>query len=66
MGPTAVQFQGYIAPHIQWNHIDGPLLHVTDASLYWLRWRDRIALALGLLTVNELNALVVCKLRRQL
>lgn len=63
---TGVQFQGYIAAHVQWNHVDGPLLHATDASLYWLRWRDRIALALGLLTVNELNALVVCKLRRQL
>lgn len=61
-----VSVQDPIEPDIQWNHVDGPLLHTSDASLYWLRWRDRVALALGLLTVNELNALVVSKLRRQL
>ena len=65
-GQPSVQFQGRIAPEIQWKHVDGPLLHASNASLYWLRWRDRVALALGLMTVTELNALVVIGLRRQL
>ena len=66
MHDHAIYVEGRIEPEIRWSHIDGPLLFTSDASCYWLRWRDRIALALGLLTVAELDALVVQKFRRQL
>lgn len=42
-------------PEIQWNHIDGPLLHLCDGQLHWLTWMERIKLRLGLITVNDLD-----------
>lgn len=42
-------------PTVQWNHIDGPLMHRRDASLYWLRWRDRIMFRLGRWSLREIE-----------
>lgn len=30
-------------PHIQWNHIDGPLLHMRTGELHWLTVSERVA-----------------------
>ena len=39
-------------PHIQWNHIDGPLM--TWAGLmHWLTWRERFSLWIGSRTIDE-------------
>jgi hypothetical protein len=35
-------------PDIQWNHIDGPLLHFRNGELHWLTWRERFRCWLGL------------------
>lgn len=36
-------------PHIQWNHIDGPLMHWAG-RLHWLTWAERILLRLRMTT----------------
>lgn len=33
-------------PHIQLNHVDGPMLCMRDGRVHWLTWRERIALFL--------------------
>ena len=43
------------APHVQWNHLDGPLMTLSDGRLHWLTWRERIALWLGWTTVERVN-----------
>ena len=42
-------------PEIQWNHVDGPVLHTRLATLHWLTWKDRLLLALKKTTVEELE-----------
>ncbi len=42
-------------PSIQWNHIDGPLLHLRDGRLHWLTLWERIRLRLGLDTALTLE-----------
>lgn len=33
--------------HVNFNHIDGPLIVYNNGSLYWLNYRERIMVALG-------------------
>lgn len=40
-------------PHVQWNHIDGPLM-TWAGHLYWLTWGERIRIALWLTTVDKI------------
>lgn len=43
-------------PHIQFEHVDGPMLHCRDGSVHFLTWRERIALKFGMITLEELDA----------
>lgn len=38
-------------PYVQWNHVDGPLLH-WRGQVHWLTVLERILLFLGFTTVN--------------
>jgi hypothetical protein len=40
------------APHVQWNHIDGPLM-IWCGELHWLTWRERLCIALGIATERD-------------
>lgn len=42
-------------PEIVWNHIDGPLLYCRNGALYWLTWRDRLRMWLGLDDIYSLE-----------
>lgn len=44
------------APHIQWSHVDGPLLVCTDGTPHWLTLWERFQLWVGLTTVELLDA----------
>lgn len=33
---VAVEFNPDSVPSIQWNHIDGPLLHMRSGEIHWL------------------------------
>jgi hypothetical protein len=50
-----VSFAGEIEPDIQWNHIDGPLLHLSTAGLVWITWWDRFLLSIGLVSIDHLD-----------
>lgn len=39
-------------PHIQWNHIDGPLM-TWAGRMHWLTWRERFWLWAGRRTIDE-------------
>lgn len=41
---TMIGWHESAMPHIQWNHIDGPLLHMRTGEIHWLTWRERFAL----------------------
>ena len=43
-------------PHVQWNHIDGPLMSWAGL-LHWLTWREQISIFLKRRTVDD----VACK-----
>jgi hypothetical protein len=43
-------------PHIQWNHIDGPLLCCRDGTLHWLTMAERLWMRLGLTTLEQLDS----------
>ena len=34
-------------PHIQWNHVDGPLLVMSDGAMHWLTWLERLCVLIG-------------------
>lgn len=38
-------------PHINWKHIDGPLM-TWAGQMHWLTWRQRFALWLGRATIQ--------------
>ena len=38
-------------PHIQWNHVDGPLLVMSDGAMHWLTWLERLCVLIGWLFV---------------
>jgi hypothetical protein len=42
-------------PHIQWNHIDGPLLIQCDGQPHWLSWRERFLLRFGFTDAKHLD-----------
>lgn len=42
-------------PSIQWNHIDGPLLHCLDGSMHWLTLREKVLLRWKKITIGDLN-----------
>lgn len=43
-------------PHIQWNHVDGPMLHTSTANCHWLTLWERLMMKAGLMTIEELDA----------
>jgi hypothetical protein len=44
-----------LQPHINWKHIDGPLLHTSDAGLHWLTLWERMCLWLGLTDITTID-----------
>ena len=44
---AGISFQPAPEPHIQWGHVDGPLLVFRDGQLHWLTLWERIAVWLG-------------------
>ena len=40
---------------INWKHIDGPLMYLTNGQLHWLTWRERIQLFFGWIDIHELD-----------
>lgn len=42
-------------PFIQWDHIDGPLLHCRNGSLHWLTKVERLWLRMGFTNINQLD-----------
>lgn len=44
---VSVEFNPDDVPSIQWNHIDGPLLHLRSGELHWLTWWERVRVWLG-------------------
>lgn len=48
-GPNAV-------PHLQRNHVDGPLLVCRDGTLHWLTGAERLWLRLGFTSITKLDA----------
>ena len=43
-------------PHIEWGHVDGPLLICRDGTPHWLTRAERLWLRLGLTTIEQLDA----------
>jgi hypothetical protein len=57
--PTGSGYYGYIAdarPDINWNHIDGPLLHFRNGEMHWLTLRERFRCWIGLDDALSLEA----------
>lgn len=44
-----------LEPWVQWNHIDGPLLHRRDGTLKWLTWRERLMHWIGVWSLRDLE-----------
>lgn len=42
-------------PHIQWNHIDGPLLNCRDDTMHWLTKAEQLWLKMGFTNINKLD-----------
>lgn len=40
---------------VNWKHIDGPLLYLTNGQLHWLTYWERIQLFFGRTDVHELD-----------
>lgn len=40
-------------PSVQWNHIDGPLLHWAG-HMHWMTWRERFSIFFGLRTIDQI------------
>lgn len=45
-------------PHIQWNHVDGPLFTSSRGFVHWLTFWERVKLKLGYLTLWQLDCRV--------
>lgn len=56
---TAGGFVGYPATFqpatINWKHIDGPLMHLSNGQLHWLTYWERIQLLFGSIDIHELD-----------
>lgn len=55
LGELGIKFETNIEPHIQWNHVDGPLLHLSTAGVVWLSYKERFLLWISHITIDELN-----------
>lgn len=42
-------------PHIVWEHVDGPMLCCHDGAVHWLTLYERLILAIGTTTLEELD-----------
>lgn len=45
---VAVEFNPDSVPSIQWNHIDGPLLHMRSGEIHWLTIWERLRMWLAM------------------
>lgn len=55
-GTGWVGYQASFRPaEINWKHIDGPLLYLTDGQLHWLTLWERFQLFCGRTDVHELD-----------
>lgn len=52
---VGVEFKPDAEPYVQWNHIDGPLLHLRCATLHWLTLWERLRMWAGLEDVYSLE-----------
>lgn len=50
-----------VQPHINWSHIDGPLLYRSDGQLHWLTWGERFRLSFGLANIYDINTSLVAR-----
>lgn len=49
-------------PHIQLNHVDGPMLVRSDSSVHWLTLRERLALRFGRFKLDAYAAMLDAQL----
>jgi hypothetical protein len=47
--------QNFQPAEINWKHIDGPLLYMTNGQLHWLSYWERLQLFFGWTDVHELD-----------
>lgn len=56
---SATGWAGYPATFqpatINWKHIDGPLMHLTNGQLHWLTYLERIQLFFGWTDIHEID-----------
>ena len=50
-----IQYPADSEPHIQWNHIDRPLLLCRYGTLHWLTMTERLWLRIGFTNINQLD-----------
>lgn len=50
-----VGYESSAQPYIQFNHIDGPLLHLRSGKLHWLTLLERIQLFFKLTDIYSLE-----------
>jgi hypothetical protein len=55
-GGGLLGYPGTARPSIQWNHVDGPLLHLRNGELHWLTWRERFRSWMGYDDAESLEA----------
>lgn len=54
-GGGYIEYPAGIQPHINWKHIDGPLLYTSDCGLEWLSFWDRFLFILGFADIRSLD-----------
>lgn len=52
---SKVQIKTKIVPKIVWNHVDGPLLYLSDCGLHWLTLWERFCLCFRFKTIEQIN-----------
>lgn len=52
---SGVGYPAGLQPHINWKHIDGPLLHTSDCGLHWLTLWERLLLFVRRVTILDLD-----------
>jgi hypothetical protein len=55
-GGGLLGYPGTARPNIQWNHVDGPLLHFRNGEIHWLTWRERFRCWMGWDDAESLEA----------
>lgn len=62
-GDGWVGYQTNFRPaEINWKHVDGPLLYLTNGQLHWLTYWERIQLFFGWIDIHDLD--IKCQRRR--